>query len=176
VAAGRGFFAKVRDLMTDRDATIAKVNAWRTWLISGVVQAGGLAVDATAEKFKTTAVFIWRRNGIQFTKAATSAIVFSASHVVTASKYGVILVQITDAGVVSTKVPTSPQAYNTAPLALAALPAADAGNTVVGYIAIANNAGDWTANTDDLTDGSDLTTATFVDATVATIPAALAGV
>ena len=145
-------------------------NDLRTYLTTGVLQAAGLAVDATAEKFKTTAVFVWKRNGIQFTKAATGAIVFSAAHVVTASKFGVVLVQITDAGVISTKVPASPQAYTTAPLALAALPAADAGNTVVGYIAIANNAGDWTANTDDLTDGSDLTTATFVDATVASIP------
>ena len=33
------------------------------------------------------------------------------------------------------------------------------------YLAIANNAGDWVANTDDLTNRSDLTTATFVDGT-----------
>jgi hypothetical protein len=38
---------------------------------------------------------------------------------------------------------------------------------------IQNNAGDWTANTDDLTAASDITAATFVNATAATIPAAL---
>ena len=83
-----------------------------------------------------------------------------------------VLVQINAAGTISTKVPASPQAYNSAPLALAALPSADAGNIALGYIAIANNAGDWTANTDDLTDGSDLTTATFVDATEVALSAA----
>ena len=49
-------------------------------------------------------------------------------------------VQINDAGTVSTKVPAATQAYDTAPLALAALPSADAGNVAIGYIAIANNA------------------------------------
>jgi len=152
---------------------LSHFNSLRTYLLDGVLQAAGLAIDAVPEKFKTTATLYWRRNGIQFSKAATTAIAFSASHVVTASKFGVVLVQITDAGVISTKVPASPQAYNSAALALAALPAADANNTVVGHIAIANNAGDWTANTDDLTNGSDLTTATFVDATVVTMPAEL---
>lgn len=162
----KGAFADARRL-------VSTANSLRTYLLDGVLQAGGLAVDATAEKFKTTATLYWRRNGIQFSKAATSAIVFTAAHVVAASKFGVVLVQITDAGVISTKVPASTQSYNTAPLALAALPAADANNTVVGYIAIANNTGAWTANTDDLTNGSDVTTATFVDATVVAIPAAL---
>lgn len=155
----------------------SEFNDLRTYLLSGVLQAGGLAVDATAEKFKTTAVFVWRRNGIQFSKAATTAIVFSAAHLITALKYGIVLVQITDAGVVSTKVPgvtqTTAMAYNSSALALAAKPAVDAGNTEVGYMIIQNNAGDWTANTDDLTAASDITAVTFVDATVATIPAAL---
>lgn len=166
MAVRNGTFRDMRTL-------VSRFNALRTFLTSAVLQAGGLAVDATAEKFKTTAVFVWVRNGIQFTKAATGAIVFSAAHTVTANKFGIILVQITDAGVISTKVPASPQAYNSAALALAAKPAVDAGNQEMGYIAIANNALDWVANTDDLTDGSDLTTATFVDATVDTIPAAI---
>lgn len=151
----------------------ATANDLRSYLLDGVLQHGTLAIDAVPEKFKTTTILYWRRNGIQFTKAATTALVFTAAHVVSASKFGVILVQITDAGVISTKVPGATQAYNSAPLALAALPAADANNTAIGHIAIANNTGAWTANTDDLTDGSDLTTATFVDATAATIPAAL---
>lgn len=166
MAGRKGAYAQAREYRSG-------FNDILTWLTGAVLQHGTLAIDATAEKFKTTTIFIWRRLGIQFSKAATTAIVFSASHVVNSSKFGVILIQITDAGVVSTKVPLSPQVYTSAPLALAALPAADAGNTVVGYIAIAAKAATWTANTDDLTNGSDLTTATFVNATVATIPAAL---
>lgn len=165
--ARKGAYATAREYRSN-------FNDLRTYLTDAVLQAAGLAVDATAEKFKTTAIFVWKRNGIQFTKAATTAIVFTANHVVTASKFGIVLVQITDAGVISTKTPgatqTTAMAYDSAALALAALPAVDAGNKMVGYIAIENNAGTWTANTDDLTDGSDLATATLVDAPVSSIP------
>jgi hypothetical protein len=129
----------------------------------GVSAIGTLAIDAVPEKFKTTTTATYKIDGKTYTKNATTAIVFTAAHVVTASKFGVVLVQINAAGTVSTKVPSATQAYNSAVLALAALPQPDAGNVALGYIAIANNTGDWTANTDDLTNGSDLTTATFVD-------------
>lgn len=126
---------------------------------------GALAISATAEKFKTTQTAAFLVGGVSHTKAATDDLVFTAAHVITASKFGVILVQINAAGTVSTKVPASPQAYDDAPTALAALPSADVGNVALGYIAIENNAGDWTANTDDLTNASDVTTAAFNDAT-----------
>jgi hypothetical protein len=136
---------------------------------------GNLAISGVAaEKFKTTQTAAYLVNGISKTKAATDSLTFTAAHVITASKFGVILVQINAAGTVSTKVPASPQAYNDAPTALAALPAVDAGNVALGYIAIENNAGDWTANTDDMTDGSDLTTAAFTDATETAIGGAKA--
>lgn len=136
---------------------------------------GNLAISGVAaEKFKTTQTAAYLVNGISKTKAATDNLTFTAAHVITASKFGIILVQINAAGTVSTKVPVSPQAYNDAPTALAALPAVDAGNVALGYIAIENNAVDWTANTDDLTNGSDVTTAAFTDATETTIGGAKA--
>lgn len=168
--ARKGAFATARDLR-------AGYNSLLTFLAAAVLQAGGLAVDATAEKFKTTTTFIWRRGNIQFSKAATTALTFSANHVITAAKFGVVLVQITDAGVISTKVPgatqTTAMAYGTSAAALAAKPAVDAGNTEMGYLIIENNAGDWTANTDDLTAASDITAVTFTNATVVTAPSAL---
>lgn len=133
---------------------------------TGLLTTGTLAVHSTAEQFKTTATAYYRINGVQYSKAATTGMTFTAAHVVTASKFGVILVQVDAAGAVTTKVPSATQAYNTAALAAAALPAPDANKAVLGYIAVANNAGDWTANTDDLTAASDLTTATFVDGPV----------
>lgn len=126
--------------------------------------AGGLAIHYTPEEFKTTATAVFAINGVAGTKAAATGLTFSAAHVVTASKFGVILVQVNAAGTISTKVPASPQAYDTAAAALAALPEPDAGKVALGYIAIAAKAATWTANTDDLTNGSDLTTATFNDA------------
>jgi hypothetical protein len=143
-------------------------------LANALLVDGNLAIDAVAEKFKTTQTAAYTVNGVSRTKAPTTALTFTAAHVVSANKYGIILLQINAAGTISTKVPGATQAYNTAELALAALPAPDAGCVALGYIAIANNAGDWTANTDDLTDGSDLTTATFVDATETSIGAAKA--
>lgn len=143
-----------------------------------LVVAGTLAVSATAEKFKTTTTAVYRIAGVTYTKAATDNLVFSAGHIVAATKYGVVLVQINAAGTVSTKVPGATQSYNTANLALAALPSPDAGNAALGYITLDNSGSDgsstgaWTANTDDLTDTGDITAAGFVDGTVVNTPRA----
>lgn len=118
----------------------------------------------TAEQFSTSTTASFTINGKEYTKAAAVDLTFTAAHVVNANTFGVILVQVTAAGTISTKVPLATQLYASAALALAALPAPDAGNVALGYIAIANNAGTWTANTDDLTNASDVTTAAFVDA------------
>ena len=133
----------------------------------GVLYPFGLAIDAVPEKFATANRGVIQYNGERPGKAATTANVFTANHVVTASKYGSILVQITPAGVISTKVTgatqTTAMAYDTAAAAIAAVPTATAGNVAIGYILVNNNAGTWTANTDDLTDASDVTSATFTD-------------
>ena len=122
--------------------------------------AVGLAKHSTPEQLAVTA-FSYLVAGDYRQKAAATGLTFTAAHVITASTYGIILVQINAAGTISTKVPSATQAYASAALALAAKPAVDSGNVEIGYIQIANNAGDWTANTDDLTDASDVTTATF---------------
>lgn len=132
----------------------------------GLLVAGGLAIDAVATKFKTTATTKYMVGGAIASKNATTAIVFSAAHVISASKFGVILIQIDAAGTISTKVPLATQAYTSAPLALAALPQPDAGKVALGYIAIATGVGAWTANTTDMTNASGVTTATFNDAGV----------
>jgi hypothetical protein len=129
----------------------------------GVFSTPGLAIDAVPEDFQLAA-FSGRQGSTFFSKAAETGIDFTAAHVVTATLFGIILVQVTPAGVVSTKVPaatpTTAMEYATAAAAVAALPAPDAGNIAVGYILIEADAGDWTANTDSMTD--DLTAATFV--------------
>lgn len=133
---------------------------------AGVFSEAGLAKDAVPEKFKTLYTARYRIGTTNYTKAATTGLTFSSAHVVNASKFGIILVQINATGDISTKVPVSPQVYTSAAAALAAKPSPDADNIELGYLEIANSAGGaWTANTDDLTDGSDLTTATFTDST-----------
>lgn len=173
IAAGVAAWTANTDDMTNGSdlTTAAFTNATPLTAATGgnaLLVNGKLAIDATAEKFKTVAASIVRINGVVYTKAATTAQTFTTTHTVTASKFGTILLQQNALGTISSKVVSSTQAYNTAPLALAALPSADTGNVAIGYIAIANNAGDWVANTDDLTDASDLTTAGFVDLTPTT--------
>jgi hypothetical protein len=142
---------------------------------NGVLQIGTLLISATAEDFKTTTTLYWRRNGIQFTKAATDNLSFTANDTIntgaaTGMFWGVWLVQIDDAGTITTKSPAEDQVYTTEALAIAALPAVDAGNTAIGYITVQTEADvDWVANTDDLTPTGDCTDANFYDATPVTL-------
>ncbi len=97
-------------------------------------------------------------DGVVYHKTPETGISFTAAHVVAIDQWGAVLVQITGAGVVSTKVVGTPQSYANAALAILALPAADTGNAAIGYLLIEADAGTWTANTDDLVDASDLET------------------
>ena len=155
---------------TFRQLAAIVFNDLRSFLADGLLLKGTLAIDATAEKFKTTTPVVYFISGVAYVKAATTALQFTAAHTVTALKHGVVLVQINAAKTISTKVVASPQAYDSAALALAAKPAPDAGNVEIGYITIEADAGNWVANTDDLTNAGDLTAATFVDATEKALP------
>lgn len=141
---------------------------------SGIRQGGVLAIDDNAIKFQTTDTLYYVINGIQYSKEATTAIVFDDNDAINTDEYegsfwGAWLVQINAAGTFSTKPATSDQHYTSKEEALAELPAADEGNVIIGYIVInANDDSAWTANTDDMTDASDCVTAEFIDATVPT--------
>lgn len=140
-----------------------------------IITAATLAIHSTPEQYAGGAMRA-RVSGLFVEKAAATAQTFTAAHVITASKHGIVMVQLGTGGTYTTKVPAATQAYDSAALALAAGLALspDADKVFVGYILIANNTGDWTANTDDLTDGSDVTTATFVNL-AATAVTALGG-
>lgn len=142
---------------------------------NGVLQHGTLLISAVAaEKFKTTTVLYWRRNGIQFTKGATDNLVFAATDTINTGAdpgimWGSWLVQIGDTGTVTTKRSGADQTFTSEALAIAALPAVDAGNTRIGYITVAALSGtDWVAITDDLTPASDCEDANFYNETVVT--------
>jgi len=136
---------------------------------TSVLRNGGLAISATAEKFKTTNTWYATFGGIQFSNAAEDNLVFTAAHTVNTGSatgffFGAILVQGVEAGTISTKVVSADQVFATAAAAVAALPQADALNVALGHILIAANEDvPWTGNTSDMTDASDCLTATFVD-------------
>ena len=147
-------------------------NLLRTNLMGdGLLSIGTLLISATAEDFKTTTTAYYRIDGIQYSKAATDNLSFSAADTVNTgaaagSYWGVWLVQVNAAGTVSTKSPAADQVYASEGAAIAALPAVDADNVALGYITVQSNDTDaWVANTDDLTPTSDCLDANFTDAT-----------
>jgi len=173
IGEGTNATADTIQFKTTRLPTATQYNALINWLANGLLIDADLAIDgADATQFETGAVAYYTIGGVQYSVAANTGQAFTAAHVIEASKFGVILIQVNAAGTMSSKVPVASQAYTSAALALAALPDPDAGNVALGHIAIANNAAAWTANTDDLTNGSDVTTAAFVDAAVKTLPSA----
>lgn len=129
---------------------------------NGIILAGATTVHSTPEQL-ALALSRYMIGGVVIEKAAATGITFSAAHVVSATKFGVIAIQINASGTVSSKVPSATQAYESAAEAVSNLPAADSGNLLISYIVIEADSGDWTANTDDLTDASDLTSATITN-------------
>ena len=129
----------------------------------------GLAAGSTAEQIATVA-FDYRVNNVLYSKAAVPAgTAFSAADTIntgaaTGTFWGVWLVQINTSGTISTKPGggLSDQVYTTEAAAIAALPGTDVDNAPVGYLTIAATADSaWTAQTDDITSGSDNTSVTF---------------
>ena len=124
-----------------------------------------LSISATPEEIAVLGFDILI-DGRQVTVATDATAPLSANATITALLFGVILVQVNVAGVITSKGVTAVQAYATAALALAAKPLPDAGNAEIGHIAIEADAGNWVAATDDMTNASDLVTAAFVQGLV----------
>ncbi len=135
---------------------------------TGVIDNPTLAVGSTTDRV-ANAAFNYRIANVNYTQAAEAAgEEFTVAHTIAASKYGIILMYVNAAGTISSLVPgasqTDAQSYDTAALAHAAgdtiltVP----GTLLIGRILILNDAGLWTANTDDMTNASDVVTATFL--------------
>ena len=143
--------------------------------ISGAITSPALSVGDTSEQVANGLFYylisdgaLLFPEGVNYSKAAnTTGTAFSNAHVISASKYGAIRMFINAAGAISSDVPLATQAYDTA---LEAITAANAvaipSNKIqIGLIVIQNDASLWTANTDDLTDASDVIKATFYNIT-----------
>ena len=138
--------------------------------LTGVTTNPTLTIDSTAERF-ANAAFYYQINGTSYTIAADSAgNTFTLNHVIgdgASTLWGCINVYADAAGALSTKVPLATQVYTTAALAHAAADEIIRPSNLcyVGRILIQSDSSTWTANTDNMTDGSELTTATFLSET-----------
>lgn len=138
---------------------------------NGAITTPAMAIGSTAERV-ANGLFYYRIAAVNYSKAAVAAgSVFSAAHTITASKFGAIKVYIDAAGAISTKInrDTQTDALASATV-LDAINAAnglspEAGTIEIGMVVIENNGSLWTANTDDLTDASDVTKAVFYSTT-----------
>ena len=142
-------------------------------------EIGTIQVSATPEKFKTTTTAYYQIARNRRTKTATDDLTFSQNYTINAAEdsgqfWGAFLIQIDTDGNISTKAVSLDQAYATEAAAVAALPAPDSGNVVLGWIALRTNIdAKWTANSDDMDDGGggDIATYEGYDNTAGTIQA-----
>ncbi len=138
--------------------------------IAGVISTPTLAIGSTPERV-ANAAFVYRINNTNYSKGAVAAgAVFTANHVIgdgASALWGCINIYINSAGTIVTQVPLTPQIYTTAALAHVAAETIDTTSDLcyLGRILINSDATTWTANTDDMTNASDLTTATFISET-----------
>ncbi|MCP4597927.1 hypothetical protein [Neptuniibacter sp.] len=177
----------LRSIVTDLDTVDTKLdivvtlinelksdtNAQENFLTDdGIVTATVLSAGSTTHQIKNTA-FQYRIDGTPIYKAEVAAgTAFSAADTINVAPavgtfWGIWTVQIDIAGTITTKPGggLSDQVYTTEALAIAAKAAVTAGNVEVGYLTIAATADTaWTAQTDDITSGSDNTSVTFYPA------------
>jgi hypothetical protein len=137
----------------------------------GAIQQGNFTLSGTATQFKTREAIHYHIGKTYYRKPITDNLVFSAANTINTGTaagfyWGAWLVQINAAGTVSTK-PSgglADQVYATEAAAITALPGSDALNCAIGFITVQTKTGArWTANTDDMTAGSDCTVAYFYD-------------
>ncbi len=145
---------------------------------TGLITPPALYIGSTAENVANEA-FGFRIAGVNYTKAAVTAGTALPSGFVVedvgAGAWGVINVYINTSGTISYKFPLATQLYTSAVLAIAAgdamldlknnTPKTESGLLYIGRVLLFNNTGaDWDSNTDDLTNGSNITNAMFMDA------------
>jgi hypothetical protein len=138
---------------------------------NGAVTSPAIALGSTKTQV-ANGLFYYRIAGINYSKAAVAAgSAFSAAHTITASKFGAIKIYINAAGAISSKVnrdvQTDPLASNDVADAINAANGItpDAETIEIGMVVIQNNGSLWTANTDDMDDGIDVTKAVFYSTT-----------
>jgi hypothetical protein len=153
----------------------SRFQAVSAYFADGILSQGGLAIDTDASEFKTTSTVYYTLDGIQYSKAATTALVFTAANTINVGQstnsafYGSWLIEVNAAGTVATKPAggLTNQVYTSPAASLAALPAPTAANVAIGTVTIKADAGDaFTANTTDMTTNS----TTFVDAAIKVMP------
>ena len=131
--------------------------------VNGVVTEAALAIGSTPEQVANGA-FDYRISDVHYTKGAVAAGTAISGFTVAVSKFGGFVVQVDSSGTITTQAPVAAMSYDTIADANTAVDAltADPETIIIGKVLIENDASLWTAGTDDLTNASDVTTASFI--------------
>lgn len=115
--------------------------------------------EAAAATTFTIEAFYQNVASVMTLRAATAAQAFTAAFTVTDGGWGVVLVQVSAAGAITTKAPNTTMAYATEEDALRNCPQPDAGNGVVGILTIEASGADFVAGTDNTDTAASFNTA-----------------
>ncbi len=142
--------------------------------VDGPIENPTVAIGSTAENTKT-GTFDYLIAGVTYTKTTvTAGVALTAAHEIDDEKWGGFNIYIDTSGATSTKQPgatqTTAQAYTSAALAHTALDGVvkPPGTIRIGRVLIsmvAHGGTGWTGKTDNMTNSSDVTTATFTSVT-----------
>lgn len=129
---------------------------------SSVVSKPGLAIGGTTTDVSSVA-FDYLINGVQYSKAAVAAGTAPGNDVVPQSKYGAVAFDIGANGTIdAVEAPNNAVGYDTAALAVAALPAVASDHSRMGYVTATKSDGAFTFGTTALNAAN--TTVAYTDA------------
>lgn len=135
----------------------------------GAITSPGIAIGSTPTNIANDQ-FYYLIGAVNKDNAANAVGTgFTVAHKIAASKFGAIAIYIDAAGNINTAINSTAQtdtlSFDTAQEAIDNVLASDfphfADSIRIGYVSIENNGSLWTANSEDMTNGSDVTTATF---------------
>lgn len=107
----------------------------------------GVAIGSDADRIATGA-FSYQIDGAVYTKTAVTAGTSPGTEVVPQAKYGAVALDIGTNGTLdAVSAPANATGYNSAALAVAALPTPEAGHARVGYVTVTKSDGAFTFDT-----------------------------
>jgi hypothetical protein len=157
----RSLFEAVRTELVALRAFVANFRAGVTG--NYLVTQPALAIGSTPTAV-SSAQFDYSINGVVYTKAAVAAGTAPGNDVIPQSKYGAVAFDIGANGTIdAVEAPANATGYDSAALAVAALPAAEASHVRIGYVTATNSAGTFTFGTTNLNAAN--TTVAYTDGT-----------
>lgn len=134
--------------VVQQDAIITLLNDIRSKLVGTSLLGNPTLAIGTTDTHVSNLAFDFQIAGVQYTKAAVAAGTAPGNDIVPQTKYGAVAFDIgADLTIDAIEAPANATGYNTAALAVAALPAVAAGHVRMGYVTAVKSDGAFTFGT-----------------------------